>query len=192
MSTSRIPGRRLTGVLISVGLAVLLTACASGDKHPGGTGKDDVASLPSGGATTSASDKPTAQERPLIRSDSSREEQQRLEDEYERCLKEHGHPQLQNREPGNGPRVSRHGPDNPPEAVAAEKACANKEPERASERARRIDPKYADKLRDWVTCIRAHGIDAWESDGNLMFNSLPPDDQMQKVHECEDKAFGTG
>ena len=74
----------------------------------------------------------------------------------------------------------------------AEKKCVNKEPEEVWERAKRLDPAYADKLRDWVTCIRSHGIDAWESDGFLTFESLPPENQLKKVDECQDKAFGKG
>ncbi len=195
MAASRMSCRRVTGVVLSVGLAVLLAACASGENDRGGTGKDDVASLASDGPK--ASDKPVAQERPLIRTDTSKEEEQRLYDEYERCLKEHGDPRLRDRKAPGGtaaprPAVPAQGGDEPPEAVAAAKACENKEPETVWERAKRTDPNYADKLRDWVTCIRASGIDAWEQDGFLSFNSLPSDDQMKQVDKCQDKAFGTG
>ncbi|WP_213451265.1 hypothetical protein [Rhizomonospora bruguierae] len=169
-------------------LALLLAAC---DREPhssgsadGGTGPD-VASLASASPSATAGAASTAgtaaaDEPPLIRPDTSEEEENRLQQRYNDCLVEHG----------ANPKVR--GPaEDTKKTKAAEQACANKKPEELWERARRTDPEYADKLRDWVTCVRSHGIDAWEEDGFITFKSLPPDNQFKYVQECESKAFAS-
>lgn len=183
---------RMTATALTVALGVLLSGCGGSDPERG----DDVASVasvaapgPSASAASAASG-----ERPLIRTDTSAEEEQRLYDVWDECLEKNG--------AGTGGKrklaadAARGGPRANTDLAAkyqkAEAACADKEPEEVWQRAKRLDPAYADKLRDWVTCIRAHGIDAWESDGFLTFESLPPDDQLAKVDECQDKAFGKG
>ncbi len=156
---------------LALGL-VLVAACGSGTKGDTTAKKDDVASIATG--TASAGPSPSAEERPLIRTDTSSEEQQRLWDGYTRCLEQHGiTKQMQDTADFDNP-------------------CENKQPEQVWARAKRTDPAYNDKLRDWVTCIRAAGIDAWEENGFLAFKSLPPENQMKKVDECQDKAFGKG
>ncbi|WP_426505564.1 hypothetical protein ACPPVO_47685 [Dactylosporangium sp. McL0621] len=160
--------------VLTLGLA-LLTAC--GTDQPSAP---DVASMATGAA--SASPAPSAEERPLIRTDASNEEKDRLWNEYNRCLADHGLTKEQQDRAQKGD----------PSAQAGLQACANKEPEQVWERAKRTDPNYNDKLRDWVTCVRAAGIDAWEENGFIAFKSLPPDDQMRKVDDCQDKAFGKG
>jgi hypothetical protein len=168
---------RTRTLVLVVGLAVLLAGCGRQD---GGrdAGTADVASLAS--ATAVAASPSGAAERPLVRTDMSPEEEERLWDEWQRCLEQHGHP---------GKRAA---DAQDPKAAAAEQACQGKRPEQVWERAKRTDPQYGDRLREWVTCIRSHGIDAWEENGFLAFKSLPPDDQMKKVDECQDKAFGKG
>ena len=194
MTVVRPRGRRLAGVVLAVGLSALLVACggaAGGDGSDGGDGGDrEIPSLATGPAT--AGDATETPERPLIRSDTSPEEVERMEAEHHRCLEEHGVKLIP---PGPGSDQ----PDEPAAGEvsaeqietenAAHAACEHKEPERLWQRAQRLDPDYADKLREWVTCIRSHGIDAWESDGFLSFHSLPPDDEMEKVDECEERAF---
>lgn len=171
--------RPLGIAVLTLGLA-LMAACG-GDKKDNAAQKDDVASIATGAA--SAGPAPSAEERPLIRTDTSAEEKERLWNEYQRCLDQHGITKERQDKAQTG---------GSPEEVAAVNACANKQPEQVWERAKRTDPDYNDKLRDWVTCVRAAGIDAWEHDGFLTFNSLPPADQMKKVDECQDKAFGKG
>jgi hypothetical protein len=186
---------RMTGAVLAVLLGVLPAGCGADDTRDG----DDVATLvsvkPPAPAASSAA--PVAEERPLIRTDTSPDEEQRLYDVWQSCLEDNGGgtgakrkaaadaatgaKPAQNVDPGFEERYKK-----------AEKKCAAKEPEEVWERAKRLDPAYGDKLRDWVTCIRSHGIDAWESDGFLTFESLPPDNQMKKVDECQDKAFGKG
>jgi hypothetical protein len=186
---------RITGAVLAVSLGVLLSACGGPENSKDG---DDVASLvtvePRQPTTSSAA--PVSQERPLIRTDTSREEEKRLYDVWQACLEKNGAGTGKTRKaaaPGAPQAMS---PNVDPAAEArskeAEKKCGNQEPEEVWERSKRLDPAYADKLRDWVTCIRSHGIDAWESDGFLSFESLPPESQMKKVDECQDKAFGKG
>jgi hypothetical protein len=178
---------RLTGAALTLALGVLLSACSGSTP---GTREDEVASLasvePARAATSAA-----AEERPLVRSDTSAEEEERMWNTWTECLEKNGAPAKGD---PNG-AVSEPRPNTDPgldrKTKKAEAACVGKQPEKVWERSRRLDPDYADKLRDWVTCIRSHGIDAWESDGFLTFEHLPPDNQMKKVDDCQDKAFGT-
>jgi len=185
---------RITGAVLAVALGVLLAGCGGPDKDQG---SDDVASLasaaPPGSTTSSAA--PPPEERPLIRTDTSPQEEQRLYDVWQACLEQNGAGTGTKRklaaDAATGAKANTD-PGLEARSKKAEKKCASKEPEEVWERAKRLDPAYADKLRDWVTCIRSHGVDAWESDGFLTFESLPPDSQMKKVDECQDKAFGKG
>lgn len=182
---------RVTGTALTVALGILLSGCGGSDPHKG----DDVASV-AGAATSRPSASATPEERPLIRTDTSPEEEQRLYDVWEDCLAKHGAGTEEERklasDAAQGGPLSKADPAGMAKYKKAAAACASKEPEEVWERAKRLDPAYADKLRDWVTCIRAHGIDAWESDGFLTFESLPPDNQMKEVDACQDKAFGKG
>jgi hypothetical protein len=183
---------RTIGAVLALG--VLLSGCSS----PGGQGDDDVATLvsvaPPKPATSSAA--PVSEERPLIRTDTSSEEEQRLYDVWTACLEQNGAGKGEKRKMATSSAARGTQANTDPGLEArykkAEKKCASKEPEEVWERAKRLDPAYADKLRDWVTCIRSHGIDAWESDGFLTFESLPPENQLKKVDACQDKAFGKG
>lgn len=174
---------RLLVALVAITMVGLLAGCGGegdGRTEPAaGKGGKDVASLTSPGASATGSSAPG--ERPLIRPDSSSEEKERLWNAWERCLDEHG---LGKRELDKE-QASK-------QEKESERLCGSKQPEELWQRAQRTDPQYADKLRDWVTCIRSHGIDAWEDDGFLAFNSLPPDDQMRHVDECQAKAFNAG
>jgi len=185
---------RITAAILAVTAGLLLSGCSSDDGKDG----DDVATLasviPPQPAASSAA---APQERPLIRTDTSSAEEDRLYALWDACLVENGAGREQKRKlaadsANGGPVADKVDPAFEARYKEAEKKCQNKEPESVWERAKRLDPKYADKLRDWVTCIRAEGIDAWESDGFLAFESLPPDNQMKKVDACQDKAFGKG
>jgi len=182
---------RITGAALAVALGIVLSGCSGTDNSQG----DDVASVVSVAPRQSPSAAAASEERPLLRTDTSPEEQARLYAVWETCLEQNG--------AGTGVKrkaaadAANGGTQNADPAVvakykAAEKKCASKEPEEVWQRAKRLDPAYADKLRDWVTCVRSQGIDAWENDGHLAFESLPPDDQMKKVDECQDKVFGRG
>jgi len=172
---------RLTGAAVTLALGVLLSACSGSTP---GTREDNVASLASV-APAQAATSAAAADGPLIRTDTSEEEEERLWKTYTECLVKKGAPAKEEQ------RRAEPGSDLDVKNKKAEAACVDQKPEQVWERAKRLDPAYADKLRDWVTCIRSHGIDAWESDGFLTFEHLPPENQMKKVDECQDKAFGT-
>ena len=178
---------RLIGAALAVALGALLSAC--GDSA-GDSGAGDVASLASGAPPKAITASAAAEERPLIRTDTSAADEQRMWDAWQVCLEKNGMPSKGQLVANARAMKANTDKSLDSNAKKAEAACAAKEPERVWERAKRLDPKYADKLRDWVTCIRSHGIDAWENDGDVAFESLPPDDQMKKVNECQDKAFG--
>ncbi|MFI5843503.1 hypothetical protein ACIA8K_27735 [Catenuloplanes sp. NPDC051500] len=184
---------RLTAITLAGGLALLLSACGGGEAAEN---TDDVASLATTGAPASpaaSATSPASAERPLVRPDASEEEEDRLYDIYWTCLTDHGVPGYSKAADGSvesapkpGPVGAGRGGEDDPAALAA---CAHLEPEAPWQRAQRIDPHYADKLRDWITCVRSHGIDAFESEGFLSFESLPSEDKMKLVDECEMKAF---
>jgi hypothetical protein len=172
-------------LLVPLAALALLAGCSQPASSENGP---EVATVASAGPTVAAS--PSAAERPLVRSDMSADEKQRLFDVWQRCLVDNSGADLDTQK-----RLSDGGAGLPPEqkerydkAVAL---CASKEPEQVWQRAKRLDPQYGDKLRDWVTCIRAFGIDAWEDNGYLAFNSLPDEKGQKHVDECESKAFGT-
>ncbi|WP_305787176.1 hypothetical protein [Symbioplanes lichenis] len=154
-----------------------------------------MATLVSTAPSAAPSKKPA--ERPLIRTDTSAEEEDRLTQIWIDCMVAHGDPDYSAKKALNdgadpGQIVAQRGaPGTEAKHKQAEKACQDKEPEEIWQRAKRLDPTYPDKLRDWVTCIRSYGIDAWEDDGFLAFESLPPDPQMKKVDQCQDKVFGS-
>ncbi|GIJ49258.1 hypothetical protein Val02_61440 [Virgisporangium aliadipatigenens] len=180
--------RRTATLILALGL---LAGCEKAPEKP------EVATLASDPATA-ASPSPAAAERPLIRTDTSPEEEERLWDVYLKCLADHGYTKAGGDAANGGgssgaaPRPALPDPRDEELSAAAEAACGSKKPEQVWERAKRTDPQYADKLHAWVTCIRAQGIDAWENDGFLAFKSLPPENEMKKVDECQDKAFGKG
>jgi hypothetical protein len=172
-------------LLVAFAALALLAGCAKAAPSDDGPQVATVASAGPGAAPS-----PSAEERPLLRADMSAEEKQRLNDIWQRCVADNSGADLATQK-----RLSDGGAGLPPEqkerydkAVAL---CAAKEPEEVWERAKRLDPEYGDKLRDWVTCIRAFGIDAWEDNGFLAFNSLPDDEGQKHVDECETKAFTT-
>lgn len=181
---------RITGAVLAVVLGALLTGCADADDDKGGR---DVLTLASVKPPQPSASKAPPEERPLVRTDTSDEEEERMYDAYQSCLEKNGVPARRGSgDKGGAPKAAPADPGLDAKYRKAEAACVNKEPEQVWERAKRLDPVYADKLRDWVTCIRSHGIDAWESDGFLAFESLPPENQLKKVDECQDKAFGKG
>ncbi|WFE26300.1 hypothetical protein O7623_23605 [Solwaraspora sp. WMMD791] len=197
--------RRSTPLVAALAVAAcgLLAACGGGGKDPatGGTATGAQGSAGDGGVASivgstapDASPSPQA-ERPLIRPDTSREEEDRLYAVYLQCLEANGLPKGV-RAPENG------GDDAPPVAgppesaedqAAARKAaeaCAALEPEELWERSMRLDPTYRDKLQVWVTCLQDKGVDAYADGDNLMLNDgLPPGNEIE---ECEAEAFIEG
>ncbi|WP_328564955.1 hypothetical protein [Streptomyces coelicoflavus] len=190
--------RRLTVASVLAALT-LLTACdsADGDSRSSSAEAGDDKGVAS---VTGGDRKPTGEavrsERPLIRPDTSAEEQERLTQIYRSCLEEHGYKRLE----GYSGKVG--DPDKPDAATLArneekfapaQKACAGKEPEELWQRAYREDPEYQDKFDKWLTCMRSHGLKvAPSADDPGLFSfeeGLPPAGMEQWVDTCEAEAF---
>ncbi|WP_399896338.1 hypothetical protein ACGH7X_41200 [Streptomyces sp. BBFR51] len=190
--------RRLTVAAVLASFT-LLTACGAGggdSRASSGESGDDkgVASVTGGdrkptGAATQA-------ERPLLRPDTSAEEEERLHQVYLSCLEQHGYKKLEGysgkvgdpRKP-DAATVAR----NEEKFAPAQKACAAKEPEELWQRAYREDPQYQDKFDKWLKCMRSHGLKvapAADDPGILSFDQGLPSADMQKwVDTCEAQAF---
>jgi hypothetical protein len=178
------PAVRPANVLVA-GFAVavigLLAACGGGDQDPpaaGGTSKaagdGGVASIV-GSAGPGGSPSPQA-ERPLIRPDTSPEEEQRLYDRYLQCFEDNGISDLTRKTEEHTPEVQR---------VAEE--CAPLQPEELWQRSMRLDPEYPDKLRAWAKCLQNRGVDASVDGDHLsLADGLPPGNE---IRECEAVAF---
>jgi hypothetical protein len=172
--------------VLALSALLLLGACSSAGSPGSGSGR--VASLVSVAPPASASS-PAPPQRPLIRPDTSDEEEDRLNEIFFRCMVDHGDPDYTAKDKaakGLDPGQVERDPAATRKALAA---CENKEPETLWQRSKRLDPDYGDKLRDWITCIRSHGIDAFEEDGMLAYESLPPENQLDQVDACEQKVF---
>ncbi|MDG4773400.1 hypothetical protein [Solwaraspora sp. WMMD792] len=198
-------GRRSAPLAVALAVTVigLLTACGGDGQDPaaaggtatgasGSTGDSGVASIV-GSTAPDASPSPPA-ERPLIRPDTSPEEEQRLYDVYQRCLEDNGLPKPARVPEGGGDSpMAAAGPESAEEQAAARKAaeaCASLEPEELWERSMRLDPTYRDKLQVWVKCLQDRGVDAYAEGDSLMLNDgLPPGNEIE---ECEAEAFIEG
>lgn len=186
---------------LAVAAIGLLGACGGEDPTVGGgtatgapgpaTGDGGVASIV---GTTGPGGSPSPQaERPLIRPDTSPEEEDRLYAVYQQCLEANGLP-TGHRVPenaGSGDAPPAPGPPESAEDQAAARkaaeACAALEPEATWERAMRLDPTYRDKLQVWVKCLQDRGVDAFADGDSLMLNDgLPPGNEIK---ECEAVAF---
>lgn len=133
---------RITGAVLAVALGILLSGCSGTDNSQG----DDVASLvsvaPHQSPTPSAA--PTSEERPLLRTDTSPEEQDRLYGVWQTCLEKNGAGTGVKRkaaaDAANG-MTQNADPALVAKYKAAEKKCASKEPEEVWQRAKRLDPR---------------------------------------------------
>jgi hypothetical protein len=180
--TPRRPTARRAVAAAAIGSVALLAGCAgaSGSTPLDGTRRSSaVASIKPSAAAAISTTQAAAGDRPLIRSDMSDADTARLYQVYYDCLMAHA--------PGlSTPQAMK----NPPAAAAA--ACASKQPEEAWQRARRLgDPKYLDEVHTWAACLTAHGIRAYEQDGNLeLQDGLPPASSSQWLNKCQAQAFG--
>jgi hypothetical protein len=163
-----------------VAVVAVMVAAGCGESKPADR-DNGVATIAGTAATPSAS--AAVSEGPLIRTDSSADEVARFYKAYSDCLLSQGFDQRQARERSGTPAFRK-----------AEAACASKKPEEVWQRAKRLDPDYADKLHEWVQCVKVHGIAATASeDGYLSYaNGLPDAKDQKSVDECQNKAFGTG
>jgi hypothetical protein len=165
--------RRATILVMSVLLTV--PACGRDGNAP------DVATLTS--VPPTAVPPAATGDRPLIRADSTEEEVARMWDAYHRCVKENGGLDPNRPKPAGGVT---------PEMLAAEEKCTHVRPEHVWERAKRTDPEYRDRLREWVMCVHAYGIEATDADERLTLTLMPTDAQLRQIDECQYRAFGRG
>lgn len=149
---SAMQNRTYVGALAAAVLTVVVTGC-------GGTAdatKPQIATLRS--ADAPAASTAAAQERPVIRADATADDINALEQAYFGCLAAAGVPmsKSENGEYGKpkwaGSTDKRWGP--------ASEACAAKEPESWYDREQRVNPEFADRLRDAVKCLKDRGFKA--------------------------------
>ena len=142
--------------------AFALTACGSADRP--GTGAE-VATLqseaPQGPPSGNVED-----QRPLIRSDTSKDEMGRIYQVYNDCLRDHG---LPGKDLGRGMwKATVEEESGTHTEVFA--ACHAKEPESVIDRLKRQNyDEYSDRYHAFVTCIRNAGVDvSTNGDGPLI------------------------
>ena len=180
-------------LLPAVALAVtgLISACS--DTSAPTTTSNSVASVPHSSAsvpvrTTTA----TEVEGPLIRYDTSEEEEDRLHRAYLLCLRAQGLP-IPLDQDGNPINKFRADPKKNKKELAA---CASKEPETVPDREKRKNPGvYQDHLRQWVKCMQDKGQkvvlippDGWGTSDEVTASGWTPDFRI--VNRCQNKVFG--
>ncbi|MFF1277541.1 hypothetical protein ACFVZC_29720 [Streptomyces marokkonensis] len=194
ITLSRLAGfaRRLT-VITALTSLTLLTACDGESESSGEARSKDVASVTREGEPGDGKKEPAKAERPLIRPDTSEEEEWRLVQVYYDCLAKQGLKMAKNH--GGEYEGTYKGiiEEDPAKITAANKVCGSKEPETLPERAARNDPEYHDKYDKWLTCMRSHGLKVQatpDEPGIFAFEEgLPPEDKAKWVKKCEAEAF---
>jgi hypothetical protein len=176
-----------------VGLS-LTSACAGTDVASSATtgSTSGVASLRTR-ATVKVVATPAASraERPLLRPDASEEEQTRLRGIYSDCLLQNGFPKAGRRPEGGYPSsLDGFGLSTKVEARIT-KNCAAMEPELPFERARRLDPDFADHQRAEAKCLKEHGIKTviMDDGGPGLVDGLPGDSKGHWLDDCDRKGF---
>ncbi|MFD7612466.1 hypothetical protein [Streptomyces sp. NPDC059828] len=132
---------------------------------------------------------PAAQvERPLIRPDSSDEEEVRLWEVYYACMAKQGVKVAKNKE---GSYAGLMDGDKDPKFPAGQKKCGQLEPERLSWRSARVDPDFRDKADKWLKCLSSHGVKATVGDdGMLAFDDGSDFDKaFEWADKCEAEVF---
>ncbi|MEU8887156.1 hypothetical protein [Streptomyces sp. NPDC048442] len=201
-------------VLVSLSL---LTGCGgggggTGDSAKGAEGKSDVASLDKGdkgdkgkdagageggGASEEAKSPEQAKRdaaesgRPQRRLDTSDEEDQRMWNTYNACLKDNGVKMRQGMVVGSG-EVPEEGP---PKPKAAYDKCLIKMPLMAPELDPKTNPRYQDNFTEWVRCINKNGVPVKALPGNTGWTytaqpKMPPEQSRKVENDCKLKAFG--
>jgi hypothetical protein len=189
---------RSAAVVVTAAVALTLAAGCSGaaktDSSPDAQGTTGVASIqkPSAAASTEA----VAAERPLIRLDASPEEAKRAADVFADCLLANGLPKAavmkggRTIDPANISDVW--GPLSDKVRADLKKNCASKQPEMARDRARRLDPAYADHMQAFIKCLNDHGIKAVLEDGELgSVDEMPSGSKAHWMQDCEQEGFAS-
>ena len=142
--------------------ALALTACGSPDRPGAGP---EVATLRSEAPQAEPSVN-VEDQRPLIRSDTSKDEMGRIYQVYDQCLRDHG---LPGKDLGRGlwKATVEEESGTYPEVFAA---CHAKAPESVIDRLKRQNyDEYSDRYHAFVTCIRNAGVDvSTNGDGPLI------------------------
>jgi hypothetical protein len=172
-------------VVAALAATVTLVACGGGSESAGGSGDKDVASV--NDDSRKESQAPGQVERPLIRPDTSKEEEARLVQVHIDCIAQQGVKTYKNDD------GAYKGYDNSStKAKAAEETCRSKEPETLPQRAAREDPEYQDKYESWLKCMRSHGLEVSPAEnGFFSFDDgdMGTPEQQKWIKKCEAEAF---
>src|SRR5690349_18677160 len=187
---------RSAAVVVTAAVTLTIAAGCGGatktESSPGGQGTTGVASIQKPSAAASA--KAVAAERPLIRLDASDEEVERVSDVFANCLLTNGLPEAAVMKGGytiDPANISdAWGPLSDKVRADLRKNCASKQPELARDRARRLDPAYADHLEAFVKCLKDHGIKAVLQNGELSsIDVMPSGSKAHWMQDCEQEGF---
>ncbi|MFI1995914.1 hypothetical protein [Actinoplanes sp. NPDC020271] len=187
---------RSAAAVVTAAATLTLAAGCSGaaktDSSPGVQGTAGVASIQKPSAAASA--ETVATERPLIRLDTSEEEIKRVSDVFADCLLTNGLPKAAVMKGGTtidpADISDVWGPLSDKVRADLKKNCASKQPEFARDRARRLDPAYADHMEAFVKCLKDHDIKAVLKDGELSsIDEMPTGGKAHWMQDCEQEGF---
>ncbi|MFD5425450.1 hypothetical protein [Streptomyces sp. NPDC127084] len=182
--------KRLLATLTALTASFLIGACSGESESAQDTKDTGVASVT--GSQKNAKDtngSPVAQvERPLIRPDTSDEEEHRIDQLYQDCLAKQGVKMLKN---DDGSYKGVFDRDTDPRYPEAQKKCQSKEPETLTQRSAREDPDFRDKADRWVRCLRSHDVVATVDDeGFLSFDDGSNlEHKIKWADKCEAEVF---
>jgi hypothetical protein len=176
---------RSLAVVAALVATVTVGGCSGGSESAGGSGDKNVASV--NDDSRKQSQAPAEVERPLIRPDTSKEEEWRLVQVHMDCIAQQGVKMYKNDD------GSYKGHDSSStKAKAALEKCRSKEPETLPQRAAREDPEYQDKYERWLKCMRSHGLKVSPAEnGFFSFDDgdMGTPEQSKWIKKCEAEAF---
>lgn len=178
--------RRLLAAVTALAGTLLLGACGGGADQSKDEESTGVASVT--GPTKGTGEKPAKQvERPLVRPDSSDEEQLRVWRVYYDCMAKQGVEVGKNKEGDLSGIKDR---DKDPKFPAGQKKCGHLEPETPSWRSAREDPDFRNKADKWVKCMRSHGAVATVGDdGMFALDDATVHVGLEWSDKCEAEVF---
>nr|WP_221380678.1 hypothetical protein [Actinoplanes polyasparticus] len=136
---------------------LLLSACGDKTEPRAAAGNEaQVATLQSSAAVAPS---PSSDGRPIIRPDATREDIDRLDQAYFKCLDDHGVPQDKD-EDGNFVKGDALETTSKAKVDAGRAACADKDPESWLDVERRTNPEFPDTMRIAANCMKDKGYNA--------------------------------
>ncbi|KUL31755.1 hypothetical protein [Actinoplanes awajinensis] len=198
MSIIGVSRSRSAAVVVTAAVSLTLVAGCSGaattDSSSGAQATTGVASIQQPSAAASAT--AVSAERPLIRLDASDEEITRAADVFTNCLLTNGLPKAAVMKGGytiDPANISdAWGPLSDKVRADLKKNCASKQPEFARDRARRLDPAYADHMEAFIKCLNDHDIKAVLQDGELSsVDVMPTGSKAHWMQDCEQEGFAS-